>query len=145
MDARSSGPVPGAVDRVLRTRKGNLVGGAGLVLFSLVVFALLRAIGPQLVGRQGLSSLWLPLAMALVSVPVFGAISLFFAGSGMGFPRGLRYGVLTYALIGVLVVAFGLPGAVPSGIVAAGPFWPFFILWFHPCVFGFGIWSCPGA
>lgn len=143
VDPPSSGPVTRLVDHVLGTREGNLVGGGVLVVFSVVAFAIIRAIGPQLVGAQGIGSLWLPLFMAIVSVPTFGGIVLLFAGSGLGFPDGLRYGVLAYAAVGVLVVAFGIPGYVPSGFVASGPFWPFFVLWFHPCVIGVGLWPCP--
>lgn len=141
MEPSSSGRVSGWIDRALTTRRGNLVGGAVLLVVSLVFYLGMQAISGR-VPLNAVGTLWLPLVMALVSVPVFGSIVLF-SGACWGFPDGLRVGVVVYAVLGILLVGFGIPNGLPSGIVPAGPFWPFFLLSFHGCVFGVGFWPCP--
>lgn len=144
MERRDSRPLADLVDRALETRRGNLVAGLALLALSLVVVVLVRQFGHALVGDDGARSLVLPLFMALVSVPVFGALVLLF-GSKFGFPRGLRYGVSAYVVVGLVAFLFGVPGHVAPYRAPLGPFWPFFALWFHPCLAGFGLWPCPGA
>lgn len=144
MERRDPRPLADLLDRALETRRGNLVAGLGLLLFSVVALVLVRKFGAALLGGQGPSSLWLPLFMALVSVPVFGGLVLLF-GARVGFPRGLRYGVAAYATVGLVAFLFGVPGHVAPYRAPLGPFWPFFALWFHPCLAGFGLWPCPGG
>lgn len=143
VDVGSRNTVARLVDRAIQTRRGNLVAGVGLWLVSVLGFALTRALASTLPANAG-ETLWLPLVMAIVSVPAFAGVVLLAAGSGMGFPEGLRAGVAAYALIGAFVVLFGLGSYLPSGVLPAGPFWPFFILWLHPCLLGFGLWPCLG-
>lgn len=131
------------IHRVLETREGNLAGGATLLIASIAGFGLLRALSPHLPTNVTGGPLWLPLVMGLVSVPAFGGLVLVLAGTGLGIRDGLRAGVLGYATLGALVVVLGIPGYVPSGFMPAGPFWPFFLLWLHGCLFPIGLWPCP--
>jgi len=139
---RRSSSLAALVDRSLQTRRGNLYLGLGLLALSVALLALVRAFGHLLVGSQGLESLWLPLFMAVVSVPVFAGITMLF-GARLGFPNGLRAGVAAYAVLGGLVFVVGIPGHVPALRPPLGPFWPFFVLWFHSCLAGVGLWGCP--
>lgn len=144
MEPPSDRSAAALVDRALQTPRGNVVAGSLLIVASVAFLGLVRAYGHLLITGDGIESLWLPLFMALVSVPVLGGITLLLAGAGLGFPNGLRAGVATYAVLGSFFFLVGIPGYVGALRPPVGPFWPFFVLWFHPCLAGFGLWSCPG-
>ncbi len=129
------------MDQALETQRGQLITGGALALLAVAVFAVFTLVGLGFVTEEG-ESFVLQFAMAFVSVPVFGAIAFFFAGSGMGFPRGLRYGVAAYIVAGVIAVVFGVPGGIPGGVANAGPFWPFFVMVVLSCAAGFGPYTC---
>lgn len=129
------------VDSALETQRGQLIAGGVLVGLSLLAFVLFTYLGLGYIGGEG-ETFVLQLGMALVSVPLFGAVVFLFAGSGMGFPGGLRYGVVTYIVFGLVAILFGIPGGIPGGVVNAGPFWPFFLFVVLSCAVGFGPYTC---
>lgn len=124
------------VDGALETQRGQLVSGFVLLVLSVLFFVAFALLAMRGAVQEGEAFL-LQLSMALVSVPFFGSLVFFFAGSGMGFPRGLRYGVATYIVVGLIAVVLGVPGGVGGGVVNAGPFWPFFVFVTVSCSVGF--------
>lgn len=130
-------------ESALSTPRGNTAAGLGLLVGALLLFTLVRWLenaGPKSVFGD---VVWVTLGVGFVSAAVLGGLVLLAQPARRGLGRAAAIGSGAYLLVGLALLATGIPGYVPSGAWYVLPTWPMLVIWLHACTLGTGLWPCP--
>lgn len=138
-------PGSGALRRVLETSRGNHLAGGGLILGAGLLFAGLRNADDALYTQAWWEAVFLFFGLGIIPATVLCGLILLLEPARPGLWKSALLASLLYAIVGLGLVATGIPGYVPQGAWYLFPSWPMYVLWLHECALGFGIWPCPAG
>lgn len=128
--------LPAPIAWPLATPRRNAATGTLLVVAAVALFALLTRVGGGDLG------LWL--AQAGTSASTLLGFVLLAQPARLGIRRAGAIGVGSYLLVGLVVLATGIPVYnIEPATTYLLVLWPTYLIWLHPCLLGGGLWSCP--